>query len=129
MKLRNTLLLLILGIGLFAYIKLYDSNRPSTDELRDQKGKVVEVDRDSVDALTIRNSESSIELRKNQDGNWVIESPVKDRADSLALSTLLTSLEGLRMEPVPPGKGAEALAEYGLTKGDASIKVGGKEAV
>jgi hypothetical protein len=127
MKLRNTLLLLILCVGLFAYIKLYDSKKLSTDELREKKGKVVEVDRDSVDAVTIRNSESTIELKKNQDGNWLIESPVKDRADSLALSTLLTSLEGLRMEPVPAGKGTEALAEYGLTKGDASIKVAGKK--
>jgi hypothetical protein len=127
MKLRNTLLLLILGIGLFAYIALYDSKAPSTDELREKKGKVVEADRDSIDAVTIRNSEGSIQMKKDQDGTWRIESPLKDRADSLEVSTLLTSLEGLRMEPVPAGKGAEALAEYGLTKGDASIQVAGKK--
>src|SRR5207253_2495500 len=56
---------------------------------------------------------------------WMIDAPVKDRADTLAISTLFTSLEDLRVEPVPAGKNG-ALAEYGLTKGDVSIKVNGK---
>jgi hypothetical protein len=125
MKLRNTLLLLILLAGLGAYIWFVDRKQLSTDELRAQKGKVVEVDRSSADAVTIRNSEGSIQLTKNADGNWMLETPVKDRADSLAISTLFTALEGLRMEPIPPGKNG-GLADYGLTKGDVSIKVNGK---
>lgn len=128
MKLRNTLLLLILGIGLFAYIRFYDSKQLSTDELRDRKGRVIDADRDATDTLTIRNSEGTFQFRKGADGGWMIESPVKDRADSLALSTLFTSLESLRMEPVAEsGPGAQALAEYGLTQGDAAIKAGGKK--
>ena len=126
MKLRNTILLLILGIGLFAYIRFVDSKKLSTDELLAQKGKVVAVDRSGTDAVTIRNSEGSLQLKKAPDGNWLIEAPVKDHADSLAISTLFTSLESLRMEPLPAGKGG-GLAEYGLTKGDVSIKVSGKD--
>jgi hypothetical protein len=122
MKLRNTILLLILGVGLFAYIRFVDSKKLSTEELLAQKGKVVDVDRSGADAVTIRNSEGSIQLKKNSEGNWLLESPVKDRADSLAIATLFTSLEGLRMEPIPAGKNGE----YGLTKGDVSIKVNGK---
>ena len=125
MKLRNTILLLIIGIGLFAYVRLVDRKKLSTDELRERKGKIVEVDRGDVDAVTIRNSEGTLQLRKAPDGAWMIDAPVKDRADTLAISTLFTSLEGLRMEPVPEGKAA-GLADYGLTKGDVSIKVGGK---
>ena len=125
MKLRNTILLLILGVGLFSYIRFVDSKKLSTDELLAQKGKVVEVDRSGTDAVTIRNSEGSLQLRKAPDGNWLIETPVKDRADTLAISTLFTSLELLRMDPLPTDKGGR-LAEYGLTKGDVSIKVSGK---
>ena len=126
MKLRNTILLLILGVGLFAYIRFVDSKKLSTDELLAQKGKVVSVDRSGTDAVTIRNSEGSLQLKKAPDGNWLIEAPVKDRADTLAISTLFTSLESLRMEALPAEKGA-GLAEYGLTKGDVSIKVSGKD--
>ncbi len=125
MKLRNTILLLILGIGLFAYIRFVDSKKLSTDELLAQKGKVVDVDRSGTDSVTIRNSEGSLQLKKDAEGNWLLEAPVKDRVDSLAISTLFTSLESLRMEPIPAGKNG-GLAEYGLTKGDVSIKVNGK---
>jgi len=121
----GAILLLSLGVGLFAYIRFVDSKKLSTEELLAQKGKVVDVDRSGADVVTIRNSEGSIQLKKNAEGNWLLESPVKDRADSLAIATLFTSLEGLRMEPVPPPKNG-GLAEYGLTKGDVSIKVNGK---
>jgi len=53
---------------------------------------------------TIRNSEGTLQLTKSPDGNWLLESPVKDRVDSLAISTLFTSLESLRMDVVPAGK-------------------------
>jgi hypothetical protein len=127
MKMRNTFILLILSLGLFAYIKFYDSKKLSTDELREKKGKVVEVNRDNVDAVTVRNSEGVIELKKSPDGTWMIDAPVKDKADTLAISTLFTSLEGLRMDRVNTGaQGADALKEYGLAKGDLGIKVGGR---
>ncbi|MEQ1852629.1 MAG: DUF4340 domain-containing protein, partial [Chthoniobacteraceae bacterium] len=127
MKLRNTVILLILGLGLFAYIKFIDSKKLSTDEQREKKGRVVEVNRDEVDAVTIRNSEGTIEMKKSPDGTWMIDQPVKDKADTLAISTLFTSLEGLRMDRVPGGKdGADTLKEYGLAKGDLAIKVASK---
>jgi hypothetical protein len=127
MKLRNTFILLIVFLGLFAYIRFYDSKKLSTDELREKKGRIIEVNRDTLDAVTIRNSEGTIELKKAPDGTWMIDAPVKDKADTLAISSLFTSLEGLRVDPVPAGKdGSEALKEYGLAKGDLSIKGGGK---
>jgi hypothetical protein len=128
MKTRNTLVLLVLLLGLFAYLKWVDPSFEGTDAKEGKKGKPVQVDRDSVTAVTIRNSEGSLQLTKAADGNWLIETPVKDRADSLAISTLFTSLESLRMDAVPAGKGG-GLADYGLTKGDVSIKVNGKNPV
>jgi hypothetical protein len=125
MKTRNTLVLLVLLCGLFAYLKWVDPKFEGTEAKLEKKGRPVQVDRDSVTAVTIRNSEGSLQLTKAPDGNWMIDAPVKDRADMLAISTLFTSLEGLRMEPVPSGKGG-GLADYGLTKGEVSIKVSGK---
>ena len=128
MKTRNTLILLVLLGGLFAYLRWFDTKFEGTDAKADKKGRPVKIDRDSVTSVTIRNSEGSLQLTKAPDGNWLIETPVKDRVDSLAISTLFTSLEGLRMDAIPAGKGG-ALADYGLTKGDVSIKVNGKEPV
>ncbi len=125
MKTRNTLVLLVLLAGLFAYLKWVDPKFEGTDARNEKKGRPVQIDRDSVTAVTIRNSEGSLQLTRAADGNWLIETPVKDRADSLAISTLFTSLESLRMDAVPAGKGG-TMADYGLTKGDVSIKVNGK---
>ena len=128
MKTRNTLVLLVLLGGLFAYLKWVDPHFEGTDTKQGKKGRPVQIDRDSVTAVTIRNSEGTLQLTKAADGNWLIETPVKDRADSLAISTLFTSLESLRMDAIPAGK-SRALADYGLTKGDVSIKVTGKAPV
>ncbi|MEO6741233.1 MAG: DUF4340 domain-containing protein [Chthoniobacteraceae bacterium] len=128
MKTRNTIVMLVVLVGLFAYLKWWDPKFEGTDAKAEKKGKPVQIDRDSVTSVTIRNSEGSLQLTKAPDGNWLIETPVKDRADSLAISTLFTSLESLRMDAIPAGKGG-ALADYGLTKGDVSIKVNGKTPV
>ncbi len=128
MKTRNTIILLVLLCGLFAYLKWVDPKFEGTDDKLAKKGRPVQVDRDSVKSVTIRNSEGTLQFTKTDEGNWLLDSPVKDRVDSMAISTLLTSLESLRMDPVPAGKGG-SLAEYGLTKGDVSIKVGGKNPV
>ncbi len=127
MKTRNTLVLLALLAGLFVYLRFVDSKFEGTDDKLNKKGRPVQIDRDSVTSVTIRNSEGSLQLTKAPDGNWLIDAPVKDRADSLAISTLFTSLESLRMDAIPAGKGG-GLADYGLTKGDVSIKVNGKNA-
>ncbi len=128
MKTRNTLVLLVLLAGLFVYLKWFDKNFEGTDAKNEKKGKPVQIDRDSVTSVTIRNSEGTLQLTKSEDGNWRLESPVKDRVDTLAISTLFTSLESLRMDAVRTDKGG-ALETFGLTKGEVSIKVNGKNPV
>ena len=128
MKTRNTLVLLVLIVGLFVYLKRFDKNFEGTDAKNGKKGRVVQVDRDSVTSVTIRNSEGTLQLTKSPDGNWLLDSPVKDRVDSLAISTLFTSLESLRMDAVPAGKGG-TLETFGLTKGEVSIRLNGKNPV
>jgi len=128
MKTRNTLVLLVLLGGLFVYLKWVDPKFEGTDAKAEKKGRPVQIDRDSVTAVTIRNSEGSLQFAKSQDGNWLIETPVKDRADSVVIATLFTSLESLRMDAIPAGKGG-VLADYGLTNGDVSIKLNGKNPV
>ncbi len=129
MKTRNTILLLLVCIGAFAYLRWVDSKQLSTDEKLQKEGKPVEVDRDDLQGITIRNSEGTIVMKKRE-GGWFIESPVQDRAEDMALATLFTSLETLSATRVPVGKDAkEALKEFGLTRGEASLKLEGKKAV
>lgn len=128
MKTRNTLVLLVLLGGLLAYLKWWDPKIEGTDAKNQKKSRPVQIDRDSVTSMTIRNSEGTLQFTKSAEGNWLLESPVKDRADSTAISMFFTSLEGLTMTPVPADKGG-GLADYGLTKGEVSITLNGKNPV
>lgn len=131
MKLKNTLLLLVLAGGLFAFIKFYESRQLGSREAQERAGKVVTFDRDKVDVITIKNSESKIELHKDAKGNWRLEDPVKDRADSLAVSQLFTTAESLRYDAAigDEKKGAEKdqLKEYGLINSETKLKFSGKD--
>ncbi len=131
MKLKNTLLLLVLAGALFAFIKFYESQQLSSREAQERAGKVTSFDRDKVDAITIKNSESKIELRKDDKGNWRLEEPVKDRADSMAVSQLFTTAESLRYDAMigdeKKGADKDQHKEYGLFNSETKVKFTGKD--
>jgi hypothetical protein len=132
MKLRNTLILLVLAAGLFAYLKFYDSKLLTTEEREARKGQLVEaelLDRDQVSAIAIRNNEGTLEFGK-VDGVWRLTAPVKDRAERSELDALFTSMEGLKGPEVKNLKDNKAAQkEFGVAKGEISIKVTGKKTV
>ncbi|MGB8168607.1 MAG: DUF4340 domain-containing protein, partial [Chthoniobacteraceae bacterium] len=117
--------------ALFAFIKFYESQQLSSREAQERAGKVASFDRDKMDAIMIKNSESKIELRKDDKGNWRLEEPVKDRADSLAVSQLFTTAESLRYDAVigdeKKGADKDQLKEYGLSNSETKVKFAGKD--
>lgn len=131
MKLKNTLLLLVLAGGLFAFITFYESKQMGSKEAKERAGKVASFDRDLVDAITIKNSESKIELRKDEKGTWRLEEPVKDRADSLAINQLFTTAESLSYDAAigndKKGADKDQLKEYGLSNSETKVRFSGKE--
>ena len=131
MKLRNTILLLVLAGALFAFIRFYESQQLGSREAQERAGRVLTFDRDKVNAITIKNSEAKIELRKDDKGVWKVEEPVKDRADSLAVSQLFTTAEALRYDAVigdeKKGLDKNQLKEYGLTSSETKIRFAGRE--
>ena len=130
MKPRTTLILLLLAGGLFAYIKFFDSKRPTTvDASRDAK-KVMKLDREKVNAITIKNAEGTIELRQKENDVWMIESPIKDRADTMIVNGLFTTAEFLKAEEVlgadePIGK--DQLKEFGLANSETKVSFAGND--
>ena len=49
MKLRNTILLLLIAAGLYCYMRYYESKQPTTQEAEDNSAHVVQVDIDKID--------------------------------------------------------------------------------
>jgi hypothetical protein len=125
MKFRNTLFLLLVAVLLACYIFFIDKHRPTTKEAMENSHRVVEVDRDKINAVTIQNTDTKIELKKDGNNAWQLESPVKDRADSMAINQLFTSIETLRHDAAigADGKGAdkEQIKDFGVSKPDTRI--------
>jgi hypothetical protein len=117
MKLKHTIILLVLALGLAAYVFLVERKIPTTKEAEAKKGRLFTFDRDKITGIAIKTPENKIELKKAGQ-NWLVETPVKDRAESTTVTTLLTSVEMLRSESTidNEGKGAtkDQLKEFGI---------------
>src|SRR5689334_3658257 len=74
-KARGTLLLLLLAGGLASYIYFVEQKTLTTREINEQRGRVVNLERGGYNAITIKNAEAKIELKKHDDGQWYIEEP------------------------------------------------------
>src|SRR5437868_4249414 len=114
MKSRNTIILLVLGVALFAYIQFFHKKMLTAEQREQRRSKPVQIERDKIDAITLRNAEGTFDFKK-RDGNWYLEAPVKDRAETMNVTALLTSVESINWSPVQGVKDAkESLKEFGL---------------
>jgi hypothetical protein len=131
MKPKNTLFLLLVAAVIFAFIALYERKQPTTREAQDRAARVVELDRDAINAISIKTTDSKIELRKQENNQWTIEEPVKDRADSMAVAQLFTSAESLKHDAVigegSKGAGKEQIKDFGLANSEVKITFSGSE--
>src|SRR5215204_4537392 len=127
MKSRNTIILLVLCVGMFAYIQFFHKKILTPEQREQRRTKPVQLERDKIDAITLRNAEGTFEFKKRE-GNWFLEAPVKDRAEAMNVTALLTSVETINWIPVKDVKDTkESLKEFGLAKGDVSIKFAGQK--
>jgi Domain of unknown function (DUF4340) len=128
MKSRTTLILLLVAGCLFAYIKFVDSKQATTvDTTRDAK-KVIKFDREIINAITVKNAEGTIELRKKENDVWMIENPIKDRADTMIVNGLFTTAEFLKADEIlgadkPVEK--DQLKEFGLSNSETKVTFAG----
>jgi len=118
MKLRTTLGLLVIAVGLGLFIWILELRNPGAHDKR--TGYVVDLDRNEVTGLEITNESTKTVLHKTAAG-WQIVAPVNDRADARVVDSLLDHIEFLRRDDAISnlGKGEEKqklLKDLGLLK-------------
>src|SRR5215468_2757453 len=130
MNWRTTLVLALVVIGVFAYLRFFEMKQPSTEEARRQAQNVVNFDRSKVDGVIIQNGDEKIEIRR-RDNKWRLETPFQDQADSALVENLLSDLETWQKEGTIPAKDIEAdkskLSEYGLNRPKLKLKLLGSD--
>ncbi len=130
MNWRTTLILAVVVLGVFAYLRFFEMKQPSTEEARRQAQNVVNFDRSKVDGIIIHNGDEKIEIRR-RDNKWRLETPIKDQADGALIENLLSDLETWQKEGTIPSKDIEAdkskLNEYGLNRPKLKLKLIGPD--
>ena len=97
MKPRNTILLLLLAAGLFAFIFFRERFQPTTREEAEINAAVMNFNPELIDGILINNNEAEIRLHAGN-GIWRMDSPVADRADLQVVAVFLTVAATLQKE-------------------------------
>ena len=130
MNWRTTLVLAVVVLGVFAYLRFFEMKQPSTEEAKRQAQNVVNFDRNKIDGLIIQNGDEKIEIRR-KDNKWRLETPFKDQADGAVVENLLSDLETWQKEGSIPAKDIDAdkskLNEYGLNRPKLKLKLLGSD--
>ena len=130
MNWRTTLILAVVVLGGFAYLRFFEMKQPSTEEAKRQAQNVVNLDRNKVDGVIIQNGDEKIEIRRH-DNKWRLETPFKDQADGALVENLLSDLETWQKEGTIPAKDIDAdkskLNEYGLNRPKLKLKLIGSD--
>ncbi len=129
MRTRSTIALLLLAVGLFFGIRLYESKNPSRWERATNEGYVLQFKREDIDGIDIESNGEKIRLRRNENG-WQLEAPIKDRADVNVVNDILTQCVMLRKEATLDEKNLDkkALKDFGVAKSPLRLKLLGKDA-
>lgn len=122
MRLGRLIVLAVVVLGLGAYIYFVERHEPTTDELKQRADKVFPLlEQDNARRIVVVNPKGRFELKKENDV-WLLVAPLADEANSGAVTSLLSTLAGLKSERTLKASDVK-LADYALEKPDMTVSV------
>src|SRR5436853_544324 len=120
--LRSTIALLVVLIGLCAYIYFVLSKKPETGAETAKERVFVSLDADKIDEVTVKSESGDTTTLKKANGMWQITAPLMVKADQMQVGSLATNLSTLEITRVVDENPAD-LKEYGLDAARVEIGV------
>ncbi len=118
MRFRNTLILLIVLLGLGGYVYFVEYPAAVKEE---KKETVLQFDPDAVTAVSLTYPDRKIVVEK-ANGAWSLSEPVKAKADGISVQSLLKTLSQCELKRTIEEKPKD-LAPYGLDKPMTTVKI------
>jgi hypothetical protein len=122
MRLRNTLILALLLIGLGAYLYFVESKQIAQEA---KKQKLVELNADDVTGVTLIYPDREIALEKG-DGGWRMTKPVAAAADDITVKNLIHAIADAEVKKTIDEVPAD-LTQFGLAQPAVTVKVTTKD--
>jgi len=111
--LKSTIALLVVLIGLVAYIYFVDSKKPASGA-PEAKAKAFTVDADQIEEIQIKPASGEASRVQKTNGTWQLTEPEKADADQGQVSNAATSLATLEINRVVDENPSD-LSQYGLS--------------
>ena len=112
-RIRSTLILLAVAIGLGAYLYFVESERPVADE--NAKAKVFAYDAAKITQVEVKSSSGDVTALRKTNDTWAIVKPVNAPADRNTVSDVVTNLANLEEQRVVDENAAD-LETFGLAE-------------
>ena len=111
---RSFLLMLVVAGGLGAYIYFVEMKRdPAADTATAAREKVFTIPTGTIEDVEVTNASAEVARVTRKDTTWSLVAPEPAEADTIAISTLISSLESLERVKVID-ENPKALAPFGL---------------
>lgn len=111
--LRSTIALLVVLVGLCAYIYFVTSKRPESATEAAKEKVFVSLDADKIDEITVKSESGDTTTVKKANGMWQMTTPLTVKADDMQVSAIATNLSTLEISRVVDENPVD-LKEYGL---------------
>jgi hypothetical protein len=111
--LRSTLALLVVLIGLCAYIYFVVSKKPASGTETAKERVFVSLEADKIDEIKVKSESGDNTAVKKANAMWQVTAPIAMKADEMQASAIATNLSTLEITRVVDENPAD-LKEYGL---------------
>ncbi len=123
MKFKTTFILLIVFLGLLAFIFLLDVK----DVGKEKPGeKLTDLSSDDVEKINLKTEEETITFIKEGDDNWLISEPIEAKADKYEVDRIADDFAKLGIERVVEQE-PEDLEKYGIPQKEITLYFKDKE--
>jgi len=126
MRFKTTIILLIIFIIALAGVLLIENKSKAVKEEKEKLDMLTDLKISDIEKLQLTSSDqSSITIKKDEQGNWQIIEPLITEADSYEVNNLVETLASLRIEHVVDDQPAD-LKEYGFNQQEIKIWLKGQ---
>lgn len=122
MKFKTTLILLGTAAALLVVVLFILPRKPAEESGGARGPQVTDIKADDVERIVISGGPETIDLRKDERGEWLLEAPVRARADDFEVNRLAEDLARLRAERVADEAPSD-LSPYGIGGGEIALWV------
>lgn len=113
MKLKTTIILLVIAVIGFAYVLLYERKQFTTEQVVQRAGVVFpDFKPDKVSRVEIKKGDQIILLEKTDTDDWTLQEPLNVKADKAEVNSLLSEFQ--YMKKLSSIEDASDLKPYGL---------------